>query len=176
MLYREPENVPLKPGIFALVNRKRRYVYVSWTSNLQKRSHSISHMLLQQDDNPKAYWPLKDMPKHKSDEYVFMVMNSRTAKPENALALITNVQKQFEAKGYRIISGHRAGSPVITLAGNRITLSAAVKQTGKVKYLTAYRRLERGWTPEQALGLAPPAPRWHIQKQQARAKREAARG
>lgn len=173
MLYREPDVIPLLPGVFALVNRKRRFVYVAYTINLQKRSHSISHMLLSQDEDPKAYWPIKDLPKHVSDEFTFMVMKSKDVTEDNAMAYVASVQKQFMAKSYKIIDGQRAASPMVTLNGKKVSLAEAVRQHSKVKYLTAYRRLERGWTVEQALGIEAPSPRWHKGKQAERRARAA---
>lgn len=173
MLYREPDVIPLKPGIFALVNKKRRFAYVSYTINLQKRSHSISHMLIQHDASPKAYWPIKDLPKHVSDEFTFMVVVDKGVTPANALAIIATAQKQFEVKGYRVIEGHRAGSPTVVVKGKKMTLAVAVRDHSKVKYVTAYRRLERGWSAAQALGLEPPAPRWHKKRQEERRARAA---
>ena len=74
MMWRDPDEIPLQPGVFALVNKKRRFAYDSYTSNLQKRSHSMSHMLVGRDADPRSYWPIRDLPKHPSDEYVFRVM------------------------------------------------------------------------------------------------------
>ena len=173
MMYREPDVIPLKPGVFALLNRKRRFAYISYTSNLQKRSHSMSHMLLSYDASTKAYWPIRGLPKHPSDEFTFKVMSSGAA--ADAMEAVARAQRKFIAKGYRIIGGHRAVSPTVTIKGKTMTLAEAVREYSKVKYLTAYRRLERGWTVEQALGLEPPAPRWHLSKQKARKAREAER-
>jgi hypothetical protein len=64
---------------------------------------------------------------------------------------------------------------MVTINGKKLTLADAVREYSKVKYLTAYRRIERGWTARQALGLEPPAPRWHRPKQEERRAREAAR-
>lgn len=173
MMYREPDVIPLTPGVFALVNRKRRFAYVSYTSNLQKRSHSMSHMLLSRDANAKAYWPIRDLPKHPSDEYTFVVCQKEAADPTEA---VTRAQRKYLNKGYRIVGGQRASSPQVLLDGKRMTLVDAIKKSGsKIKYLTCYRRLERGWTVEQALGLEPPAPRWHQAKQAERKAREEAR-
>lgn len=173
MMYREPDVIPLTAGVFALINRKRRFAYVSYTGNLQKRSHSMSHMLLAHDANPKTYWPIRGLPKHDSDEYTFVVMQKEAADPMEAVA---RAQRKFLAKGYRIIDGHRAASPMVLYKGKRTTLVDALRLSGsKVKYLTAYRRIERGWSVEQALGLEPPAPRWHQQKQAERKAREAER-
>jgi hypothetical protein len=175
VLYREPEFVPHLPGVFALVNRKRRYAYISFTTNLQKRSHSLSHMLVRRDEDPNTYWPIRDLPKHPSDEHVFMVMKSKDITEANALAAVAAVERQFAQRGYKLIEGNRAASPTITLNGKKMTLAEAVSGHSKAKYLTVYRRLERGWTVEEALGLVPPAPRWHIGKQAERKAREAKR-
>lgn len=172
MMYRDPEVIPLLPGVFALVNKKRRFAYVSYTSNLQKRSHSLSHMLLSHDEDERAYWPIRELPKHPSDEYTFVVMQKEAADPMEAVA---RAQRKWMGKSYTIIGGQRASSPMVTLRGRTMTLADAVANHSKVKYLTAYRRLERGWTVEQALGLEPPAPRWHKQKQAERKAREVER-
>jgi hypothetical protein len=175
MMYREPDVIPLQAGVFALLNRKRRFAYVSYTGNLQKRSHSMSHMLLSHDADAKVYWPIRDLPKHPSDEFTFKVMSLHMDGVNDPLEMVARAQKKFMNKGYRIIGGQRAVSPMVTLKGKQMTLAEAVRDHSKVKYLTAYRRLERGWTVEQALGLEAPAPRWHQGKQAARKEREAER-
>jgi hypothetical protein len=88
---------------------------------------------------------------------------------------VARAQRKYMGKGYRIIGGQRAASPMVSLHGKKMTLADAVRDFSKVKYLTAYRRLERGWSVEQALGLEPPAPRWHPGKQAERKAREAER-
>lgn len=179
-MMREPVLVPPEPGVFALVNRKRRFAYVSWTKNLQKRSHSMSHMLLANDDvrsrTPKKdlpYWPIKDLPKHDSDEFTFIVHGAGyVADPHLQVA---RVQKDYLDKSYRLIDGHRAATFQIELGGRTMTLAEALRQHPGVDYLTAYRRLQRGWTSAQALGLAPPDPRWHFDKQGERRSRSSER-
>ena len=176
MMYRSPDEIPLKPGVFALVNAKRRFAYISYTGNLQKRPHSMSHMLLSHDADPTIYWPIRDLPKHPSDEYTFTVVRlDRKHAGDSSLVAVAEAQKRYMAKGYRIVTGHRATSPTVSLDGRRMTLADAVRDYSDVKYLTAYRRIERGWTVRQALGIDPPAPRWHVTKQEERRAREAAR-
>lgn len=173
MMYREPDEIPLQPGVFALLNRKRRFAYVSYTNSLQKRSHGMSHMLLNYDADPRCYWPIRDLPKHPSDEYVFKVMQAdRRHTGDASLAAVASAQKKLLAQGFRIITGHRATSPTIVLDGRRMTLVDAVRDYSQIKYLTVFRRIERGWTLRQALGLDPPAPRWHRAKQAERRRRE----
>ena len=172
MMLREPASIPAERGVYALVNRKRRFAYVAYTRNLQKRSHSMSHMLMNYDKSRKAYWPIKELPKHPSDEFVFIVL-ARGCAPERALAAIAVAQRGFEAKTYSIIGGHRAGTPVVRLDGKRVSLAEAVRTNAKLKYPTVYRRLQRGWSVRQALGLEPPDPRWDHDKQDQRRKRAA---
>ena len=177
MMWREPEEIPAAPGVFALVNGRRRCAYVSYTSNLQKRSHSMSHMLMERDADPRSYWPIRDLPKHPSGEFTFRVMRvDDEVDRRSALSAVAAAQRHFVAKGWRIVRGHRVTSPVVVVGGRRMSLAEAVRTAGDgTKYLTAYRRLERGWTVRQALGLDAPAPRWHKPKQKERTSRESAR-
>jgi len=189
MMIRDPEFVPLQPGVFALKNERRKVVYVSWTQNLQKRSHSMSHMLLQYDKwlastkpgprggavRPKTmpYWPIRDLPKHPSSEFVFKVeWSAVTHLPTHALQEVNRVQKKYQKLGYAIVTGHRATTGLVRVYGRRMKLSDAVRECSDEDYLTVYRRLQRGWTVEQSLGLEPPSPRWHKVKQKMRKARE----
>lgn len=178
MMLRSPEFIPLSAGVFALANERRRYVYVSYTQNLQKRSHSMSHMLLQYDgwlERPRKiapYWPIRDMPKRPSSEFTFFAVPYRGA---DALAEVHKLQERYRRRGYRIISGHRAASGMVRLEGRLMKLAAAVEKYSDAAYLTVYRRLQRGWSVRQALGLDPPAPRWHRPKQAERRLRAAER-
>lgn len=183
MMIREPAAIPAERGVYALLNRKRRFVYVAYTQNLQKRSHSMSHMLMNQDRSKKAYWPIKDLPKHPSDEFTFVVM-AKNVPPEKSLAAIAVAQRGFMAKNYTIVGGHRAGSPIVSLNGRKQSLAEAVRSTiegarknspaADLKYSTVYRRLQRGWSVKQALGLDEPDPRWRHDLQDARRRRIAA--
>lgn len=178
MMLRFPEFVPLRAGVFALVNERKKYAYISFTQNLQKRSHSMSHMLLQYDQwlaKPKKaqpYWPIRDMPKRPSDEFCFFAHPYSGPDP---LAEVHALQAKYERKGYKIVAGHRAASGVVRLNGKLMKLADAVADHSDVAYLTVYRRLQRGWTVRQALGLDPPSPRWHTGKQHERKVREARR-
>src|SRR5262245_46619596 len=101
MMLRDPALIPPVRGVYALVNKKRRFAYVGYSQNLQKRSHSMSHMLMNYDRDKRSYWPIKDLPKHPSDEYVF-VMFVRNCASKNALAGIAAVEKGFASKNYTL--------------------------------------------------------------------------
>lgn len=171
MMFREPVQVPAQSGVYALVNRKRRFAYVAYTGNLQKRSHSMSHMLLQQDQSKKSYWPIRNMPKHPSDEFTFLTIIFPVT-PANADEMIAKACEGFRERNYTIIEGNRMSVPMVTFKGKQMSVVEAIEASrSKVKYLTVWRRIERGWTPEQALGLVPPAPRWDHIKQDERRRR-----
>lgn len=171
MMSREPVTILPQPGVYALVNKERKYAYVAHTVNLQKRSHSMSHMLVQADKHPKqTYWAIAALPRHHSDEYTFMVLAAPVLKADAQAAIATAV-RSLRAKGYKIVEGNRQ-SQMVTWKGRSMPLAEALRAAGtKVKYLTAWRRIERGWTTEQALGVEPPDPRWDHQKAKVRAKR-----
>jgi len=169
MMIREPAKVPAEAGVFALVNKKRRHVYVAYTVNLQKRSHSLSHMLLAYDDDPKgAYWALAGLPKNRSDEFTFRVILTKLS-PDKADAVIKETEKALSKGGYKVVSGSRPAAPLVVYEGKKVSLPDALKLSkSKVKYSTAYRRIQRGWTVEQALGLAEAPPRWDHSKRPAK--------
>jgi len=172
MMIREPATIPPVAGVYALVNRKRKYAYVAFTTNLQKRSHSLSHMLLESDrKGAKCYWAISDLPRHPSGEYTFMVFAS--AIPEaDAKNTIAAVRRSLGRKNYRLIDGQRSTAAMVTFDGKQMLLTEAlVLSKSKVKYPTAWRRIERGWTVEQALGIEEPDPRWDHDKQKARIAR-----
>ena len=178
MMHRVPEFVPHRSGVFALKNDRRKIVYVSWTQNLQKRSHAMSHMLLRHDrwlQHPKKiqpYWPIRDLPKHKSSEFIFVVERIVSPMPTLALQEVNKVQRRYQRQGYKIVSGNRATTGMVRVEGRKMRLAEAVREYSDDDYLTVYRRLERGWTTEQALGLEKPDPRWHTPKQKLRKQRE----
>jgi hypothetical protein len=178
MMLRNPEFVPLKAGVFALCNDRRRVVYVSWTQNLQKRSHSMSHMLLQYDRwtkrgrGPMPYWPIRGLPKYRSGEFIFRVESTGVSLPVRVLEEVARVHRKYQRLGYQIVGGHRIASGKVRIDGKQMSLADAVRDYSDDDYLTVYRRLQRGWTIEQALGIEPPDPRWHKPKQRLRKERE----
>jgi hypothetical protein len=169
VMQRDPVLIPRKPGVFMLVNRKRRLAYVAYSSDLQKRSHSLAHML----QNPKTHWSLKDLPKHPAGEFEFMVM-AEDVEPQRAPRYIGAAERSARNKNYRIVEGSRSAVPMVWYGGEYLTLADAIaKARCRVKYITVWRRLDRGWTTEQALGLAPPPIRWDPDQTTERRKRAA---
>ena len=167
VMQREPVQVPRKAGIFALINSKRRFAYVAFTTDLQKRSHSLAHML----QNPKTHWSIKDLPRHDPGEYLLVVLHEDTP-PERAARLVTSTQRTFVEKRYRIVTGARSAVPLVTFKGEEMPLTEAIAHSKcRAKYITVWRRLERCWTIEQALEVADPTTRWDPNAVRARRKR-----
>lgn len=167
VMQRDPVQIPRKPGIFALINSRRRFVYVAYTSDLQKRSHSLAHML----QNPKTHWSIKDLPTHPAGEYLFMVLHEDTA-PARAQRLVAATQREFSDKRYTIVSGSRSAVPLVTFKNQEMPLTEAISLAKcKAKYITVWRRLERGWTVEQSLDVSAPPTRWDPDETKARQKR-----
>lgn len=158
---REPIHIQGVPGIFALTNKSRRVAYLAWSQNLQKRSHALAHMLASGKSS------IKDLPMRDSDgkkipagDYMFIVLRENVP-DEDADRWLARAKKPFEEKRYRLIEGSRSPIPIVELDGETMTLTEAIaKNAPKLKYTTAWRRLQRGWTVEQALDIDDPPPRW----------------
>jgi len=167
VMQRVPVLIPRKPGVFVLSNKKRRLAYIAYSTDMQKRSHSLAHML----QNPKTHWSLKDLPKHPAGEFTFMVIEEDVAPPQ-APRIVAAAERAAKNKNYRLVEGSRSTIPMVTLNGRHMTLADALASTrSRVKYITAWRRLDRGWTPAQAIGIDPPPIRWDPDETAARRKR-----
>lgn len=155
VMLRDPVQIPRRRGIFALINKSKGCAYVAFTTDLQKRSHSLAHML----QNPKTHWSIKALPKDRAENYTFTVISTEVD-PHRSERLLRLAEKTLGAK-YEIIDGSRSAAPMVTLKGVPMTLTDAIKKSKcRSAYITVWRRLSRGWTTEQALGLDEPPIRW----------------
>jgi hypothetical protein len=174
VMQRDPVLIPRKPGVFALINKKRRLAYVAFTSDLQKRSHSLAHMLV----NPKTHWSLKDLPKHPAGEFTFTIVAelAHPAAANKSVRIIQAAEKEIAKKNYRLIDGSRSAVPMVEYKGEHMPLTEAMEKSKcKAKYITVWRRIDRGWTVEQALDIELQPVRWDPGQTAARRKRAAAR-
>jgi len=156
IMQRDPVELPRKPGIFVLMAKAERAAYVAYTRDLQKRSHSLAHMLA----NPKTHWAIRGLPKLPPGSWVFKML-SDGINPKRAATLLPVIKKSMLAKKYRVIDGSRRPNPYVTLDGVPMSLPAAMKKAKcKTAYMTVWRRLQRGWTVAQALDIEDSPPRW----------------
>lgn len=165
---RDPVTIPRSPGVYALVNKKRRYAYIAFSANMQKRSHSMSYML----QNPET-WAIAQLPIHPAEEWTFMVVKENV-EPEAAQRVIKATTKEFTERNYSVVGGGRSAVPTIDFEGTKVTLVDAIARSGcKDQYITVWRRLKRGWTVNQALGIDEPPARWDPEQVKARRQRAA---
>jgi len=156
VMQRDPTLIPRKPGVFMLINKRRRRVYVAYTSDLQKRSHSLAHML----QNQKTHWSIKDLPKHPAGEFTFQVVEQDVT-ARSAKKVVELAEEAAAKKGYKVVGGSRSAVPAVTWDGRTMPLTEAMKLARtKAKYITVWRRLDRGWTIAQALGVDAAPARW----------------
>jgi hypothetical protein len=156
VMRRDPIELPRKPGIFVLMAKAERIAYVSYTRDLQKRSHSLAHML----SNPKTHWAIRGLPKLPPGSWVFTMLRENIT-PKFAAKVIPSLKQSMRDSKYKIIDGARRPNPFVTLDGEPMSLPAAMKKAKcKTAYMTVWRRLQRGWTVEQALDLEDTPPRW----------------
>jgi len=172
VMQREPVSIPRKPGVFALINSKScRCGYVAFTSDLQKRSHSLAHML----QNQKTHWTIRDLPKAPAGEWTFTLIDT-TPNLTAAERLITHTKKTLLARRYRVIEGARGAAPLVNLDGKQMPLTEAIRVTKcRTAYITVWRRLDRGWSLAQALDLEDPPVRWDPDDTKERRRRAARR-
>jgi hypothetical protein len=106
---------------------------------------------------------IKALPMHDPGEYMFIVLKENVT-DEAAEKSIAQLKRPFEDKSYSLIDGMRSPIPMVDFKGEKMTLTEAIdiacKGRKKIKYTTAWRRLQRGWTIEQTLGLEDAPPRW----------------
>lgn len=163
---REPATIPASPGVYALVNRKRRYAYVAYSVDMQKRSHAMAHML----HNPDT-WAIAQLPIHPAEEWTFMVIKA-DVEPEAAQRVIKATNKEFTERNYSVVGGGRNPVPTIDYEGTKVTLVDAISRANcKTPYITVWRRIKRGWTVRQALDIDDPPARWDPEQQRERRAR-----
>ena len=174
VMRREPTLVPRKPGVFVLLNSKsRRCGYVAYTTDLQKRSHSLAHML----QNQKTHWSIAELPKAPADEWCFTVIEADIDR-QRGERVIKNTEKALLAKRFRVVKGSRGAVAMVTYPGGntRMSLTEAIQKAKcKSKYITVWRRIDRGWSVAQALELEEAPPRWDPAATSERRKRAEAR-
>jgi len=138
--------VPRAPGVFVIYHQPTGQAYVSETRDLKQRAMLWDARLLQYENGGMA--PAKDFPRHPSAEWAFVV----SGEP------LEVTRQTWVAKGWRLLNEFKPrkvytvqylGEPVATVG----SLAVHCKKRD-IKLHTAYKRLARGMTIEQALDLS----------------------
>jgi hypothetical protein len=146
-----PPDIPREAGVFAVLHTATRKAYVNKARNLRERAMLWEYHLKKRDFDPTHNVRVRNFPVHPSDEWTFW--GSTTDDLET-------VQKVFVEKGWTLINEEvrkRQTYPVTYPSGELVddTLMGHARRLSK-PWGAVYKRVERGWTPEQALGLAEP--------------------
>jgi hypothetical protein len=180
IMQRTPVDLPAVPGVFALTNRRRRFVYIAWTSNLMKRSHAMASML------KTGRGLIRGLPVVDGDgarippgEYNYILLKAGVDAGIMRRS-IAQLQRPYVEKGYTLVGGCRDPQALVDWHGEDIDLVEAIARAReihssspsggrscaakaskpKLKYTTVWRRLQRGWTLDQALEFDAPPPKW----------------
>lgn len=141
--------IPRAPGVFALLHAKTATAYVNETRDLRQRA-----LLWQQrlNGNGGDIVPAKDFPKHPAEEWTFWVSDQGD---------LASTRAALTAKNWKLINDYRPRKTytIVHKHGQTVIGSLAVhcKQAG-VKLHTVYKRLNKGMSVEQALGLTASPP------------------
>jgi hypothetical protein len=136
---RRPANLPTTSGVFTVIHAKSKQAYVGKAKNLRQRA-SMWDYHLKTPPVPVRNWP--DLP---ADEWSFVSFGELDE---------AAVRARLEGRGFRLINGKARTRTTFVVQGIEATLSAHAARLGVGKD-AVYKRVMRGATPEQALGLAP---------------------
>ncbi len=147
----DPKPMPLKPAILLLIHKKRRAVYVSYTSNARGRAAVLASMIRHRDEAERNH--LRDLPEGGIGDFVLLATNIGL-EPRKAADAIQRHQNKFVRDGFKLFGGPRSAIPLVALNGRRMTIVEAMSEAKtKTNYQTVYRRLQRGWPVKEALDL-----------------------
>lgn len=142
---KKPDDLKRVPGVFALLHAQTAQAYVNETKDLKQRA-MLWETHLRNFEEGTGIVPAKDFPRYPHAEWEFWTSGHSLSVTRDLLATQGwNVINDFKPrKTYRIV--HPNG---VTIDGS---LAQHCKNAG-LKVHTVYKRLNRGMSVEQALGL-----------------------
>lgn len=148
----DPSPLPLKPAILLLIHKRRKAVFVSYTSNARGRAAVLANAIRHRDKLKRNH--LRGLPEGDvSDFAVLAVRIGLEAKAGDEA--VERMQRKMERDGYKLFGGARSAMPKVFLNGRRLSLVDAMEEAKtKSGYQAVYRRIQRGWPVKQALDLA----------------------
>ena len=148
----DPAPLPLQPAILSLIHKKRRAVFVSYTTNARGRAAVFASAIRHRKTSERNH--LRDMPAGVVTDFA-VLCTSIGIEASKADAAVERLQKKFERDGFTLFGKPRSAQPAVWLNGKRMTIADAIVASGtKSNYQTVYRRILRGWSTREALDLA----------------------
>ena len=146
----DPSPLPLKPAILILLHRRKKAMFIAFTTNARGRAAVLATMIRHRDEKRNH---LRDLPEGDIKEFT-VVATKLDLDKRQADDAVARLQKHYENKGFRMFGGARSAMPKVLLNGRRMTIVDAMAEAKtKDNYQTVYRRIQRGWPVKQALGL-----------------------
>lgn len=142
-----PHNIPAGPGVYAIVDLRKRRAYVGVVRNLYARAHNLEHQFKRYWEEPKfAQMPIKGFETTKPEHLKFIYSQKVTD---------DQLRDRLRRKGVKTVNdSSRVRVMDYEVEGVRATVVDHAKRIG-IGHRTVYRRLASDWTIRQALGLDP---------------------
>lgn len=146
----DPSPLPLKPAILILLHKRKRAMFIAYTTNARGRGAVLATMIRNRAGHRNH---IRDLPDGEVKDFHVLATKIDLDKRQ-ADEAVQRLQKHYENKGFRIFGGARSAMPKVVLNGKRMTIVDAMAEAKtKENYQTVYRRIQRGWPVKQALGI-----------------------
>lgn len=146
----DPSPLPLKPAILILLHRRKKAMFIAYTTNARGRAAVLATMIRHRKTKRNH---LRDLPDGDIRDFTVVATKLDLDKREADDAVV-RLQRHYDKKGFKMFGGPRSALPKVLLNGKRMTIVDAMDVAGtKDNYQTVYRRIQRGWPVKQALGL-----------------------
>lgn len=147
----DPSPMPLAPAILILMHKRRRAAFIAYTTNARGRAAVLASSIRHRDEASRNH--LRDLPPGEVEDFALMAVNVGLD-PKQADEKVERLQRKFERDGWKLFGGSRSAQPKVSLNGRRMTIVEAMDEAKtKDNYQTVYRRIQRGWSVKEALGL-----------------------
>lgn len=147
----DPSPMPLAPAILILMHKRRKQVFIAYTTNARGRAAVLASSIRHRGEASRNH--LRDLPEGEIQDFALMAVNVGLDKRE-ADERVERLQRKFERDGWKLFGGSRSAQPLVSLNGKRMTIVEAMGEAKcKEAYQTVYRRIQRGWAVKEALGL-----------------------
>ena len=148
----DPSPLPLKPAILILLHRRKKAMFIAYTTNARGRAAVLATMIRHRKTKRNH---LRDLPDGDIRDFTVVATKLDLDKREADDAVV-RLQRHYEKRSFKMFGGPRSALPKVLLNGKRMTIVDAMEEAKcKDNYQTCYRRIQRGWPVKQALGLEP---------------------
>lgn len=146
-----PADIPEGPGVFVMLHAKTKHAYVNEARNLKERA-SIWSALLNNHDRTGSRIRVRDWPHDvaaTADEWEFRCSTD----PD---VTVTSMHAYLVRAGWSVVRARsRHKTTYYVVDGIKASLVEHCRRLGIENWSAVYKRVERGMSPAEALGLDP---------------------